>query len=59
MLEIRVPHEDMRGTGGSRSIDDLDGNLVGQILFGRHPKGRTIILFGKYQGNFTTTEECP
>jgi hypothetical protein len=56
-MEIKLPEVDMRRDGGSRSINDENGNLIGQILMAKDV-GRTIILFGKYRGDFKTQQEC-
>ncbi len=56
-MKIKLPEVDLRRDGGSRGIDDENGNLVGQILMGKG-RGRTVILFGKYRGDFETQQEC-
>ncbi|MEH2501620.1 hypothetical protein V1290_000431 [Bradyrhizobium sp. AZCC 1578] len=56
-MRFVLPEVDLRRDGGSRSIDDQDGNVVGQLLMNQNV-GRTIILLGKYQGTFKTQEEC-
>ena len=56
-MQITLPEIDMRRDGGSRGIDDENGNLVGQILMAKNA-GHTIILFGKYRGDFETQQEC-
>lgn len=48
-MKIKLPEVDLRRHGGSRSIDDENGNLVGQFLMAKE-RGRTVILFGKYRG---------
>jgi hypothetical protein len=56
-MKIKLPEVDLRRHGGSRSIDDENGNLVGQFLMAKE-SGRTVILFGKYRGDFETQQEC-
>jgi hypothetical protein len=56
-MQITVPKVDLRGDSGSRSVDDENGKSVGQLLMAKE-SGRTIILFGKYQGTFISQEEC-
>ena len=56
-MQIKVPEVDLRRDGGSTSIDDENGNLVGQLLMEK-TWGRTIIILGKYRANFKTQDEC-
>ncbi len=56
-MKIKLPEVDLRRHGGSRSIDDENGNLVGEFLMAKE-RGRTVILFGKYRGDFETQQEC-
>jgi hypothetical protein len=56
-MRISIPDVDLRGDKGSRSLDDENGNLVGQYLFGQH-LGRTIVLLGKYRGDYKAQAEC-
>jgi hypothetical protein len=57
-MQIKVPEVDLRrDSGGSCSIDDENGNLVGQLLMEKS-RGRTIVLLGKYRGDFATQQEC-
>jgi hypothetical protein len=59
-MKIKLPEADLRRLGDSslsRSIDDENGNLVGQFLMAKE-RGRTVILFGKYRGDFATQHEC-
>jgi hypothetical protein len=56
-MQINVRKVDLRRDGGSTSIDDENGNLVGQLLMEK-TWGRTIIILGKYRANFKSQEEC-
>lgn len=57
-MRIKVPKVDLRRDGGSVSVDDENGNAVGQMLMSKND-GRRIILFGgKYRGSFKSQEEC-
>jgi hypothetical protein len=56
-MQIKLREVDLRRHSGSRSIDDEDGNLVGQFRMDKK-RGRTVILFGKYRGDFETQQEC-
>lgn len=57
-MQIKVPDVDLRAdNNGSKSIDDENGILVGQYLFA-HNIGRTVVLFGKYRGDYKTQAEC-
>jgi len=57
-MQIKLPDTDLRrDAAGGTSIVDEDGNLVGQYLFFQG-SDRTVVLFGKYRGNYKTKEEC-
>jgi hypothetical protein len=57
-MKIKLPDTDLRrDTSGSTSIDDGHGNLVGQLLFHQN-SGRTVVLFGKYRGDYEAQAEC-
>lgn len=57
-MQIKLPDLDLRrDRAGSTSVDDENGNLVGQLLFFQN-SGRTIVLFGKYRGDYKTQDEC-
>jgi hypothetical protein len=57
-MQFKIPKLDLRNpSSGSTSIDDEQGNLAGQLLFGQN-MGRIVILLGKYRGDFKTHEEC-
>ncbi len=56
-MRFVLPKVDLRRDNGSRSIEDQDGNVVGQLLI-MQDVGRTIILLGKYRATFKTQDEC-
>jgi hypothetical protein len=56
-MRFNVPKVDLRRHSGSTSIDNENGEPVGQLLMEKED-GRTIILLRKYQGTFATQAEC-
>jgi hypothetical protein len=57
-MRFEIPKLDLRNpSSGSTSIDDENGNLAGQLRYAQH-MGRTVVLLGKYRGDFKTHEEC-
>ena len=56
-MQVKLPEVDLRRHRGSRSLDDENGNLVGQFIMDKN-RGRTVILFDKYRGDFETQQEC-
>jgi hypothetical protein len=61
-MEFKVPKIDLRsGRSGETTVEDENGNVIGQFRFhssGTHPDAdRTIILFGKYFGQYRSHKE--
>ena len=55
-MRFEIPKLDLRNpSSGSRSIDDENGNLAGQLLYAQQ-MGRTVILLGKYRGTSRPTK---
>lgn len=59
-MRFVIPRVDLRRDCGSLSIDDENGELVGQLLMspGSGDCRRRIILLEKYSGTFATHDEC-
>jgi hypothetical protein len=58
-MQIKLPATDLKAVQSVDSIElkDEAGRPIGQYLFGKG-HGRTIFLFGKYEGTFKTHAEC-
>jgi hypothetical protein len=59
-MKFKLASVDLRtrpGGGGTSVSDEDTGKAVRQIIYGPGPT-RSIILLGKYGGEFKTDEEC-